>query len=147
MVLISRYATLLAVMLFGQASSSANESDAVAIPDQIAEGINLSGGVRAAVTEFWHSHGRFPLDNTEAGLLQPYEIVGRFVVAVTVTGDEGVVSVEFGADADWGISGRTIEMTPKVTSDKSIRWSCSSQFIENRLLPSNCNGQKLPTGT
>lgn len=127
--------------------SSADETVAVPVPDQISEGISLSGSVRAAVTEFWHSNGRFPFDNAEAGIIQPYEITGHYVASVTVTNTDGIISVEFGEKASQEIFGRTIEMTPTILSGKKVRWSCSTQFIAENLLPTICNGKIVPPGT
>ena len=107
------------------------------ITEQISEGLNLSGGVRAAVTEFFHSHGRFPISNAEAGLVEPYEIKGKYVISVTVTAIRGIISVEFGGDAAQQIYGRTIEWTPTLAESK-LEWSCSSQYISDLFWPEVC---------
>ena len=144
--LINRVTILLPAMLLACTLSSADDSAVVPVPDQISEGINLSGGVRAAVTEFWHSHGRFPFDNAEAGVIQPHQISGRHVASVTVTSTDGIISVEFGVDAAQEIFARTIEMTPVIVSGKSVRWSCSSRYIADNILPETCNGKTVPPG-
>ena len=35
---------------------------------QVSEGLNLSGGAKAAVTEYYQDQGTFPITNTIAGL-------------------------------------------------------------------------------
>ena len=107
------------------------------ITEQISEGLNLSGGVRGAVTEFFHFHGRFPVSNAEAGLLEPYEIKGKYAISVTVTAIRGIISVEFGGDAAQEIYGRTIEWTPTLAGSK-LEWSCSSQYISDLFWPEVC---------
>ena len=57
---------------------------------QVSEGLNLSGGAKAAVTEFFQDRGLMPTDNTEAGLAASDEIVGKYVAFVEVTG--GVIN-------------------------------------------------------
>ena len=141
-----RCAKILLAIFFVSPTSLADGAESVSVGAQISEGINLSGGVRAAVTEFWHSHGRFPVDNAEAGISQPYEITGRYVLSVTVTGTDGIISVDFGFEAAEEIFGRTIEMIPTIVSREKVRWSCSAPYIPSNLLPATCNGAYVPLG-
>ena len=122
---------------FGEDTAKEVASYLEVVRAQIAEGINYAGGVQAAVTEFYQAHGRFPVDNAEAGLIPPFEIKGQYVVAVTVTSDSGKILVEFGALADPVISGRSIEMSPAKSGSK-INWTCSSRYISTQYLPAEC---------
>ena len=45
---------------------------------QVSEGLNLSGGAKAAVAEYYLDSGRLPADNNEAGLMDAHEINGRY---------------------------------------------------------------------
>ena len=105
------------------------------VASQASEGLNLAGGVKAAITEFFHMHERFPESNAEAGLVEPFEIKGKFVVSITV--NSGVISIEYGADSHPAISGRSIEMTPSISESK-LTWTCSSRYIESIYLPVSC---------
>ena len=65
---------------------------------QVSEGLNLSGGAKAAVTEFFQDRGSMPTDNDEAGLADAdTEIQGKYVSSVEVT--NGVIEVTYGNDA------------------------------------------------
>ncbi|MCH7538686.1 MAG: pilin, partial [Proteobacteria bacterium] len=64
---------------------------------QVSEGLNLSGGAKAAVTEYFQDRGTMPLDNAEAGLAAALDIQGKYVFSVTVT--NGVIDIEYGRDA------------------------------------------------
>ena len=45
---------------------------------QVSEGLNLSGGAKAAVTEYFQDQGAFPADNTVAGLALAGTIVRNY---------------------------------------------------------------------
>ena len=51
---------------------------------QVSEGLNLSGGAKAAVTEYFQDRGAMPADNTEAGLAASGDIQGKYVSDVDV---------------------------------------------------------------
>jgi type IV pilus assembly protein PilA len=105
---------------------------------QVSEGLNLSGGAKAAVTEFFQDRGLMPADNTEAGLAASDEIVGKYVAFVEVTG--GVIDVEYGIDAHQVISGASLQLTPITTNPGAVAWQCASAgaAIENKHLPAAC---------
>ena len=105
---------------------------------QVSEGLNLSGGAKAAVTEFFQDRGLMPADNTEAGLAASDEIIGKYVDQVEVTG--GVIDVQYGVDAHQVISGNSLQLTPNTSAPGSVQWDCASAAaaIENKHLPAAC---------
>src|SRR5690625_5823375 len=64
---------------------------------QVSEGMNLTGGARTAVAEYFTDKGTFPGSNTSAGIAQPGSITGEYVDTVTV-GSGGVITAEFGGN-------------------------------------------------
>ncbi len=118
---------------------------AVAVPmyldytvrSQITEGLNLSGGAKSAVTEFYQDRGVFPTDNAEAGVEVAANIQGKFVGSVTVVDD--VITVQYGNDANAQILGETITLTADTTSVGSVKWVCASGgVIQDKHLPAAC---------
>ena len=105
---------------------------------QVSEGLNLSGGAKAAVTEYFQDRGSMPDDNDIAGLADPDEIVGKYVATVEVT--DGLIVVEYGGDAHNIIDGMTIELSPITVNAGAVAWACSSagNEIENKHLPAAC---------
>jgi len=106
---------------------------------QVSEGLNLSGGAKAAVTEFFQDRGALPADNTAAGLAGSDEIIGKYVDEVNVA--TGVISVQYGNDAHAVISGTHLELTPNTVNPGSVAWDCASAAgpeIENKHLPAAC---------
>jgi len=105
---------------------------------QVSEGLNLSGGAKAAVTEYFQDRGSMPADNTEAGLAAEDEIQGKYVDEVLVTA--GVIAVQYGNEAHQVISGQHLELTPDTTNPGSVAWDCATAGaeIENKHLPAAC---------
>ena len=118
---------------------------AVAVPmyldytvrSQVAEGLNLSGGTKAAVTEFFQDRGRFPANNAEAGVEAAANIQGKYVSSVTVA-DE-VITVQYGNDANVQIDGESISLTANTAAAGSVQWICASAgVIQDKHLPAAC---------
>jgi len=105
---------------------------------QVSEGLNLSGGAKAAVTEYYQDRGSLPADNDEAGLAANTEIQGKYVDQVDVS--DGVIEVQYGNDAHAIIAGQHLIMTPNLSNVGSVGWVCTSQGteIENKHLPAAC---------
>jgi type IV pilus assembly protein PilA len=106
---------------------------------QVSEGLNLSGGAKAAVTEYFQDRGSMPDDNDVAGLADADEIVGKYVATVEVT--DGLIVVEYGGnDVHRLIDTMTIQLSPITVNAGAVAWSCSStgNEIENKHLPAAC---------
>ena len=101
---------------------------------KVGEGMNLSAGAKAAVSETFISSGTFPANNTAAGIAASTSIKGQDVQTVNVT-TAGVISVAF-SSSDSNISTNTITLTP-TNEGGSISWVCTSS-LANRYLPNNC---------
>ena len=117
---------------------------AVAIPmyqrytirTQVTEGLNLSSSARVAVSDFYMNTGRWPSDNSEAGLAIPTEIIGDFTAQVAVA--DNVINIQYGMRAHAEISGQSVTLTG-VANNGSIGWDCASAgVIEDQNLPGAC---------
>ena len=107
------------------------------VRSQISEGLNLSGGAKAAVTEFYQDRGVFPTNNAEAGLEAAANIQGKYVGSVTVV-DE-VITVQYDNDVNVQILGETITLTADTSSAGSVKWVCASGgVIQDKHLPVAC---------
>ena len=122
---------------------------AIAIPmyldyttrSQIAEGLNVAGAAKSAVTEFYQDRGTFPANNAEAGLDAPGNIIGKYVVSVSasrVSPTSGVITIVYGNDAHPFINGETVTLT-SLDNGGSVGWACASGgVIQAKHLPSAC---------
>ena len=105
---------------------------------QVSEGLNLSGGAKAAVTEYFQDRGELPTSNTQAGLGAAGSITGKYVSSVTV-GADGVLTVLYGNEAHSVINGQDITLSPNTLSGGSVQWDCDGGGAPAaKHLPSAC---------
>jgi len=106
---------------------------------QVSEGLNLSGGAKAAVTEYTMDTGNFPTNNSQAGIAgNPADINGKYVTQVEVGATaNGVIEVTYGNDAHTLIGGDTLLLTP-TTNAGSVEWACSSADLADKHVPAAC---------
>jgi len=111
---------------------------------QVSEGLNLSAGAKAAVTEFYQDQGRYPQNHNEAGLANNTEIAGNYVSQITVTAATGVISVTYSntgnQSANGNINGAILTLTP-TDQGGSIDWDCAGGNIlgnNAKWLPAAC---------
>jgi type IV pilus assembly protein PilA len=102
---------------------------------QVSEGLNLSAGAKAATTEYTMDTGRWPTDNTFAGLSLASSINGKYTTSVSSAA--GVITVTYGGDAHAIINGSALVMSG-VTNAGSVEWVCRSGAIANKHLPAAC---------
>ncbi|MEJ2128762.1 MAG: pilin [Woeseiaceae bacterium] len=103
---------------------------------QVSEGLNLAGGAKAAVTEYYQDTGSLPADNMAAGLADPQQISGNYVASIFV--DDGVIVVTYGGQAHTILSGNSIVLSPDTTNAGVITWDCGSATIQPKHLPAAC---------
>ncbi len=106
---------------------------------QVSEGLNLGGGAKTAVTEYYQDRGAWPVNNDQAGIdATPTNIKGKYVKSVTV-GAAGVVTVLYGLDAHATLlKGKTLTLTP-LDAGGSVTWGCSSiSSLPDKHLPAAC---------
>ena len=108
---------------------------------QVSEGLNLSGGAKTAVTEFFQDRGDLPTNNAEAGIAASGEIRGNYVSQVEV--EDGVITITYDADdpfeANQAIDDATLTLTPDTTNPGSVGWTCANGAgLVNKHLPAAC---------
>ena len=111
---------------------------------QVSEGLNLAGGAKAAVTEYYQDSGDLATTNLQAGLETATNITGKYVTQVAVGGDgtgagaDGVIEVTYGNDVNSAIEDDTLILTPLTNRPGSVVWRCTSPDLEDKHLPSAC---------
>ena len=108
---------------------------------QVSEGLNLGGGAKTAVTEYYQDRGAWPANNDQAGLdAVPTNIKGKYVASVTVTaaGANGIVTVVYGIDAHATLlKGKNLTLT-STDAGGSVTWECRSGTLPDKHLPASC---------
>ncbi|EMU4123534.1 pilin [Neisseria gonorrhoeae] len=127
------------------------------------EAILLAEGQKSAVTEYYLNHGKWPSDNSAAGVASsPSDIKGKYVKSVTVA--NGVVTAQMKSDGiNKEIKGKRLSLWAK-RQDGSVKWFCGQPVkrddtaakagtdnggkgkIETKHLPSTCR-DKASAGT
>jgi Tfp pilus assembly major pilin PilA len=103
---------------------------------QISEGLNLSGGAKAAVTEYYLDREALPADNDMAGLSPANRIAGKYVTSVGVF--DGTIVVTYGNDAHQIIQDQTLVLEPDIGAPGRVEWNCHSPTIPPKHLPAAC---------
>ncbi|ENT1922579.1 pilin [Neisseria gonorrhoeae] len=128
---------------------------------QVSEAILLAEGQKSAVTEYYLNNGKWPEDNTSAGVASASTIKGKYVQKVEVA--KGVVTAEMKSDGvNKEIKGKKLSLWAK-RQDGSVKWFCGQPVtrtkadaddvkadgtagkIETKHLPSTCRDE--PTAT
>jgi type IV pilus assembly protein PilA len=115
---------------------------AIAIPQyqdytkraHVSEGYHVSAAAKVGVAEFVTTNGRFPSNNTSAGVSSAASITGNAVTSVTV--GSGLITIVYNTKV---VSGATALLSPWTTAG-SIRWRCKigGNGMQERWLPANC---------
>jgi type IV pilus assembly protein PilA len=112
------------------------------IRSQVSEGMVLTSGARAAVSEYYSNKGTFPTNNTAAGIATDTSITGKYVEKVDVA--NGIITATFkgaGSDANSAIQTKTFVLSPSSNAG-SIAWTCNSTThagnVDNKYLPTSC---------
>lgn len=103
---------------------------------QVSEGLNLSGGAKAAVTEYYFDNAAYPSDNETAGLSPADRITGKYTSSVGVA--NGTITITYGNEAHALINGTTLVLAPSTERSDSVEWTCSSPTIAPKHLPAAC---------
>ncbi len=95
---------------------------------QVSEGLNLAGGAKEAVSEYFMDRGAYPTTNAMAGLSAAASISGKYVVGVTV---------DYGNSAHATLDPGSLTLTP-MDEGGSVSWTCAGVGIANKHLPAAC---------
>ncbi|AKP11553.1 Fimbrial protein precursor [Neisseria gonorrhoeae] len=115
----------------------------------------MAEGQKSAVTEYYLNHGKWPSDNSAAGVASsPSDIKGKYVKSVTVT--NGVVTAEMKSDGvNKEIQGKRLSLWARREAG-SVKWFCGqpvtrtagtdddavakddTNAIDTKHLPSTC---------
>ncbi len=108
------------------ALSLPNYQDRV-IRTQVQESIGFVEFARDAVQMFYAKTHRMPVDNAEAGLPAPKQILGNFIAQVEV--DHGAINVQFGNRSNQSIVGKWLTLRPGAVAaarQVPISWLCGA---------------------
>ncbi|HEZ5804885.1 TPA: pilin [Neisseria meningitidis] len=89
---------------------------------QVSEAILLAEGQKSAVTEYYLNHGKWPGDNSDAGVASASDIKGKYVEKVEVK--NGVITAEMkSSGVNKEIQGKKLSLWAKRQAG-SVKWFC-----------------------
>nr|WP_192868515.1 pilin [Neisseria meningitidis] len=95
------------------------------------ESILLAEGQKSAVTEYYLNHGKWPGDNSDAGVASASDIKGKYVQSVTVA--NGVVTATMlSTGVNKEIQGKKLSLWAK-RQDGSVKWFCGQPVTRDAV--------------
>ncbi|EPF9363452.1 pilin, partial [Neisseria gonorrhoeae] len=102
---------------------------------QVSEAILLAEGQKSAVTEYYLNHGKWPEDNTSAGVASASKIIGKYVKQVEVK--NGVVTAQMASsNVNKEIQGKKLSLWAK-REDGSVKWFCGQPVTRDNANADN----------
>ncbi|HGO8495425.1 TPA: pilin [Neisseria meningitidis] len=96
---------------------------------QVSEAILLAEGQKSAVTEYYLNHGKWPGDNSDAGVASASDIKGKYVQSVEVK--NGVVTATMASsNVNKEIKGKKLSLWAK-RQNGSVKWFCGQPVTRN----------------
>ena len=116
------------------------------VRSKVTEALVLAESVKRAMEVYYADHGRWPVDNADAGLPHKNTLSGTYIQKTEVKTHCGHFRIKFRDDTRLGkLKGKWLWMKPTVSTDGgSIKWSCAvagSWSVFNKakyLLPKHC---------
>ncbi|MBH2354944.1 pilin [Neisseria meningitidis] len=97
---------------------------------QVSEAILLAEGQKSAVTEYYLNHGKWPGDNSSAGVATSSKIKGKYVKEVKVA--NGVVTATMlSSGVNKEIQGKKLSLWAK-RQDGSVKWFCGQPVTRDK---------------
>ncbi|HEZ7181131.1 TPA: pilin [Neisseria meningitidis] len=117
---------------------------------QVSEAILLAEGQKSAVTEYYLNHGKWPGDNSDAGVASSSTIKGKYVKEVTVA--NGVVTATMASsNVNNEIKGKKLSLWAK-RQDGSVKWFCGQPVTRDKAATDDdvkadtaANGKQIDT--
>ncbi|EMU3937901.1 pilin [Neisseria gonorrhoeae] len=102
---------------------------------------------KSALTGHYPNNGKWPEDNTSAGVANPTEIKGKYVKSVTVA--KGVVTAEMASTGvNKEIQGKRLSLWAK-RENGSVKWFCGQPVTRDDAVTADgtdgANGTKIET--
>ncbi|EMT9132258.1 pilin, partial [Neisseria gonorrhoeae] len=99
---------------------------------QVSEAILLAEGQKSAVTEYYLNNGKWPENNTSAGVANPTEIKGKYVQSVTVA--NGVVTAQMKSDGvNKEIKNKKLSLWARREAG-SVKWFCGQPVTRDKAV-------------
>ncbi|MBW3925933.1 prepilin-type cleavage/methylation domain-containing protein [Neisseria meningitidis] len=107
------------------------------------EAILLVEGQKSAVTEYYLNHGKWPGDNSSAGVASSSKIKGKYVKEVKVA--NGVITATMlSSGVNKEIQGKKLSLWAK-RQDGSVKWFCGQPVTRTAAKAADADNKKIDT--
>lgn len=120
---------------------------------QLVEALTLGSELKINIKDYHKTHGRFPVNNEDAGLPKAEYLIGNFVESIAV--ENGALHVKLGNKINQNLLGKVLTLRPLIVPQSPtspIAWNCGSAkapkgmaaigedrtTVDNRYLPAIC---------
>lgn len=107
---------------------------------QMVEGITMTNSIKPKIAEFYNYKGRFPKNNTEAGLPESKYLIGNYVKGMTV--EDGAIHIELGNKINRRLNGKILTLRPQYVEESHITplaWLCGGDKVVDGMTVSGQN--------
>ncbi|RQK23203.1 fimbrial protein [Neisseria meningitidis] len=106
----------------------------------------MAEGQKSAVTEYYLNHGKWPKNNTSAGVASTAsDIKGKYVQSVTVA--NGVVTAQMASsNVNNEIKGKKLSLWAK-RQDGSVKWFCGQPVTRDNAKATGANADEVTAAT
>ncbi len=112
---------------------------------QIKDSMELANIAKAGVANYYgKSGGKFPSDNTVAGIPAADKIIGNYVTSVAIV--DGGVNMTFGNNANAVIKGKVLSIRPAYVVDTPsvpLAWVCAGMPVPSGMEVAGANATTL----
>ncbi|HEZ4781160.1 TPA: pilin [Neisseria meningitidis] len=106
---------------------------------QVSEAILLAEGQKSAVTEYYLNHGKWPGNNSSAGVATSTDIKGKYVQSVEVK--NGVITAQMASsNVNNEIKGKKLSLWAK-RQNGSVKWFCGLPVTRNNAKANAANDE------
>jgi len=99
---------------------------------RVTEGLNLASSAKLAVSETAISNNALPANQAATGYTSPAATAN--VTSIAIADNTGVITITYTAAAGGG----TIVMTPTLTANGDVTWTCTGGTLLAKYRPSVC---------
>jgi type IV pilus assembly protein PilA len=106
---------------------------------KVSSGLTLASNAKLAVAERYSMNTDFPASNTEAGIPAGNTFTSEYVESVDISAvpTSGTITITYKGFSRVS-AGDTLLLVPSAETIASVKWQCTSNTMDGKLLPSVC---------
>lgn len=124
----------LALVYLGVAAPTALAAPTQAVKNQVSEGLKLATEAKKKIEAYIASKNQPPSNRYAAGLTPSSgDTSGNYVTSLDI--NNGVITITYGNQANFAITGQTLSLSPLLSPDGHITWQCGNGTVPGNLVP------------